>query len=1058
MVKGVTAWSAASGDAPVRQASVRAHNLSLVLRLVGASRQPLSRAAVAAQTGLTRATVSALVDDLLAGHLLSEVEPAPRTGAGRPAAGLVLAGDGPAGLGLEINVDYLAACVVDLAGAVRHRVVHHADQRAADPQRALNAVGRLAASVREAAERDRLMLAGAALAVPGRGRPAAYRRQRGQPRRAGRAARQPTRLGQLPLRLRRDRHRRRHRPRRSVVSGRSRVERRARPRRRPPRRPALPVRRAGLSGAVRRPGDDPAGRQVGRRHRAVAGRASGHGRFCRAGRASQRRRRPRRSRRGRGQPARRRHGAAGRRVRPARALACPRDYRRDRPARADRGMVTGNCVRGDVGRRRRRRRCGRRRRQAGARQPRAVARNQPPFLTGRTLSTTLTATARGQALQIWGNDVMTADPIHPHPAWLPPDAFRPLGSRRTMVRGSGTLVETVRHEVREACVQHGGRLLDNAAEGRVDLTLALTTGGDGTLGAEGYSLARRDGVTVVRADEPAGLLYGLFHVVRLGESAFGVDRPAEAHRPALERRMLDHWDNVDVHPVMGQVERGYSGSSIFWRDGGLREDLSRVRAYARLLAACGVNAVAVNNVNVHATEARLLTERLGDVAAIAGLLRPYGIRVHLSVSFAAPVTVGGLPTADPLDEAVRTWWAATTRRVYETIPDFGGYVVKADSEGQPGPFTYGRSHVDGANLLAEALAPHGGVVRWRAFVYNHRQDWRDRSTDRARAAFDHFAPLDGQFRDNAILQVKYGPMDFQTREPVSPVIAAMPATRLAVELQVTQEYTGQQRHVCYLGPMWSEVLGFGLWGPDGPSVADVAADAATGGGLVAVSNVGDDRFWAGHPLAQANLYAFGRLAWAPRLDPRTVLDEWIDLTFAPSATADPERLRRTLHALMDGSWRTYEWYTAPLGVGFMVRPGHHYGPDVDGYEYTPCGTYHFADRDGVGVDRTRASGTGFTGQYPQPWADVYESLERCPDELLLFFHNVPYGHVLHDGSTVIQHIYDTHFAGAEEVARMLPVRDRLDEQLRCAEEWRDQVNTYFFRKSGVPDALGRHIY
>src|SRR6266511_4369834 len=709
------------------------------------------------------------------------------------------------------------------------------------------------------------------------------------------------------------------------------------------------------------------------------------------GAGGRRTRPPYASRRGRGQPARRRHGAAGRRVRPARALACPRDYRRDRPARADRGMVTGNCVRGDVGRRRRRRRCGRRR-QAGARQPRAVARNQPPFLTGRTLSTTLTATARGQALQIWGNDVMTADPIHPHPAWLPPDAFRPLGSRRTMVRGSGTLVETVRHEVREACVQHGGRLLDNAAEGRVDLTLALTTGGDGTLGAEGYSLARRDGVTVVRADEPAGLLYGLFHVVRLGESAFGVDRPAEAHRPALERRMLDHWDNVDVHPVMGQVERGYSGSSIFWRDGGLREDLSRVRAYARLLAACGVNAVAVNNVNVHATEARLLTERLGDVAAIAGLLRPYGIRVHLSVSFAAPVTVGGLPTADPLDEAVRTWWAATTRRVYETIPDFGGYVVKADSEGQPGPFTYGRSHVDGANLLAEALAPHGGVVRWRAFVYNHRQDWRDRSTDRARAAFDHFAPLDGQFRDNAILQVKYGPMDFQTREPVSPVIAAMPDTRLAVELQVTQEYTGQQRHVCYLGPMWSEVLGFGLWGPDGPSVAAVAADAATGGGLVAVSNVGDDRFWAGHPLAQANLYAFGRLAWAPRLDPRTVLDEWIDLTFAPSATADPERLRRTLHALMDGSWRTYAWYTAPLGVGFMVRPGHHYGPDVDGYEYTPCGTYHFADRDSVGVDRTRASGTGFTGQYPQPWADVYESLERCPDELLLFFHNVPYGH------------------------------------------------------------------
>jgi len=244
--------------------------------------------------------------------------------------------------------------------------------------------------------------------------------------------------------------------------------------------------------------------------------------------------------------------------------------------------------------------------------------------------------------------------------------------------------------------------------------------------------------------------------------------------------------------------------------------------------------------------------------------------------------------------------------------------------------------------------------------------------------------------------------------------------------------------------------------------------------LVAVSNVGEDRFWSGHPLAQANLYAFGRPAWDPELDPVAVLDEWIELTFTPSATSDPDLLRQTLHAVMDDSWRTYEQYTAPLGVGFMVRPGHHYGPDVDGYEYTPWGTYHFADRDGVGVDRTRTSGTGFSGQYPPPWSDVYESLEQCPDELLLFFHHVPYGHVLQNGSTVIQHIYDTHFAGVERVAEMQAlweqaaelvapgvrarVSERLDEQLRCAEEWRDQINTYFFRKSGVPDARGRRIY
>jgi alpha-glucuronidase len=687
--------------------------------------------------------------------------------------------------------------------------------------------------------------------------------------------------------------------------------------------------------------------------------------------------------------------------------------------------------------------------------------------------------------------VNTVDPIEVHPAWLPVEAFRAPGSRHTLVCGDGILVETVFDELARACQRYGGtaarQVPGEAGDGACDLVLALPrvdpvpaqvrdvrdefrrTSGQ-PLGAEGFLLARHGGVTVVLADQPAGLLYGLFHVVRLGAAAFDPALGAQVHRPAVGRRMLDHWDNVDVHPVMGQVERGYAGGSIFWRDGAPRADLTRVRAYGRLLASCGINGVAVNNVNVHATEAHLLTDRLGDVAAIADALRPYGIRVHLSVSFAAPVTLGGLPTADPCDGGVRAWWERATRRVYEAIPDFGGYVVKADSEGQPGPFGYGRSHAEGANLLADALAPFGGVVFWRAFVYNHRQDWRDRSTDRARAAHDHFAPLDGQFRDNAILQVKHGPMDFQVREPVSPVIAAMPATRVAVEFQVTQEYTGQQRHVCYLAPLWSEVLGFRPGGTGGETVAAIAA----GAGLVAVSNVGDDPYWTGHPLAQANLYAFGRLAWAPDLDPVSIVDEWIELTFAPSATADPALLRQTLHAVLDGSWRTYERYTAPLGVGFMVRPGHHYGPDVDGYEYSPWGTYHFADRDGVGVDRTRASGTGFAGQYPSPWAQRYEALDQCPEELLLFFHHVPYGHPLRDGSTVIQRIYDTHFAGVEEVERMLSgwarlaglldgalharVAERLDEQLRCAREWRDQVNAYFFRKSGVPDARGRRIF
>ncbi|MHC5903084.1 alpha-glucuronidase [Streptomyces sp. S6] len=641
------------------------------------------------------------------------------------------------------------------------------------------------------------------------------------------------------------------------------------------------------------------------------------------------------------------------------------------------------------------------------------------------------------------------------PAWLPTEAFRALGSRRVLVRGVGALVETVREEVRDACGRFGGEVASDTA---YDLLLEVS---EGELGAEGFEFAFDGSRASVTASVGAGLLHGLFHVVRLGEDAFRGPVRTEVHSPALASRMVDHWDNVAVHPVMGQVERGYAGGSLFWADGQARRDLGRVRAYARLLAACGVNAVCVNNVNVHAAEARLLTDRLGEVAEIAEVLRVYGIRTHLSVTFAAPMVLGGLGTSDPLDAGVREWWAAVVRGVYAAVPDFGGFVVKADSEGQPGPFAYGRSHADGANMLAAALAPFGGTVHWRAFVYDHRQDWRDRSTDRARAAYDHFTPLDGEFAANAVLQVKHGPMDFQVREPVSPVLGALPRTRFAVEVQATQEYTGQQRHACWLGPMWSQVLRFRPGGEQGPSVGELASE------LVAVSNVGDDPFWTGHPLAQANLYTFGRLAWEPGAEPLDVLDEWLRLTFG-------ERELDGLRALLAGSWAMYEKYTAPLGVGFMVQPGHHYGPSVDGYEYSPWGTYHFADRDGVGVDRSVATGTGYAGQYGEPWASVYGAVESCPDELLLFFHHVPYGHVLKSGKTVIQHIYDTHFEGVEEAeeARRVwaglkgvvePERfargaERFEEQVRSAREWRDQVNSYFFRKSGVPDERGRVIH
>ena len=654
-----------------------------------------------------------------------------------------------------------------------------------------------------------------------------------------------------------------------------------------------------------------------------------------------------------------------------------------------------------------------------------------------------------------------------HPAWLPTAATAALGSRRIAVIEGDPLADTVAAEAAEAVAAHGGSITRFAGDApRAEVVFTLAEG----LADEAYRIDRADGSVTVAASTGRGLLYGYFHLVRLGEAAFaGV--ASETHAPAGEIRILDHWDNMDLHPVMGAVERGYAGASIFFDagdglpgSGTIRDDLSRVRAYGRLLASIGINALSINNVNVHAREARLLTDDLPHVARIADTLRPYGVRLHLAVSWASPMMLGGLETSDPFDAGVRAWWAEAADRVWAAIPDFGGFVVKADSEGQPGPFAYGRDHADGANMLAEAVAPHGGIIHWRAFVYNHTQDWRDRSTDRARAAFDHFAPLDGRFRGNVIVQVKYGPMDFQVREPVSPVLAAMPQTRVALELQVTQEYTGQQKHAVYLGPQWAEIMRFDFG--EGQTVASLAQ-----GGFAAVANVGADEFWTGHPFAQANLYAYGRLSWNPLADADDLLDEWIAQTFA----AEDAAVARTVRQILAQSWLTYEMYTTPLGVGFMVRPGHHYGPDVDGYEYTPWGTYHFADRDGIGVDRTVATGTGYAGLYPSPWRETYESLETVPDELILFFHHVPYTHVLHSGKSVIQHIYDTHFEGVERVRAYVEawnavsgsladqdlaarVNERLAEQLRSAIEWRDQVNTYFLRKSGIADAHGRRIH
>lgn len=566
-----------------------------------------------------------------------------------------------------------------------------------------------------------------------------------------------------------------------------------------------------------------------------------------------------------------------------------------------------------------------------------------------------------------------------------------------------------------------------------------------------------------------GLLYGAFHLLRLLQMGEDLRDLHIIENPKNQLRMMNHWDNMD-----GSIERGYAGRSIFFKDHQFVQDDARIRDYARLMASIGINGIAINNVNVHEVETRLITpEFLPDVAKVAGIFRAYGIKTFLSVNYASPIQLAGIATADPLDEKVADWWKDKAQEIYSYIPDFGGFVVKADSEGRPGPFTYNRTHADGSNMLADALEPFGGIVIWRCFVYNCLQDWRDRKTDRARAAYDHFKPLDGQFKDNVILQIKNGPMDFQVREGVSPLLGAMPHTNQVLEFQITQEYTGQQRHLCYLIPQWKEILDFDTYAKGaGSEIKKVASGELYSykySGITAVINVGDDHNWTGHTLAQANLYGYGRLTWNPDLAEEQITSEWIKQTFG----SNPEVLEAVSTMLQD-SWPIYESYTSPLGVGWMVNPEHHYGPNVDGYEYSRWGTYHFADCHGIGVNRTVKNGTGYTAQYFPENAERYESLETCPDELLLFFHHVPYTHVLKSGKTVIQHIYDTHFEGVEGVETLIGrwsklegqidseryqgVMERLEGQLAHSKEWRDIINTYFYRKSGISDELDRTIY
>jgi alpha-glucuronidase len=591
---------------------------------------------------------------------------------------------------------------------------------------------------------------------------------------------------------------------------------------------------------------------------------------------------------------------------------------------------------------------------------------------------------------------------------------------------------------------------------------------DADLPLDGYWLttASLNGVsyTVIAAANDRGVLYGTFAFLRkiaLGEPIAALDEKQSPYAPV---RWVNEWNNLD-----GTIERGYGGRSIFWDNLKARQDLSRVGDYARLLASLGINACAINNVN--ANPRVLAADFIPQIVRIADAFRPWGVRVALSVDFGSPKTIGGLDTFDPLDAQVASWWKARADALYAAIPDFAGFVLKADSEGRVGPSTYGRTHADAANVVARALQSHGGLLFYRGFVYDHHADWTNPKNDRGRAAYDNFQPLDGKFDDNVVVQIKHGPIDFQVLEPASPLFGALEKTNQAIELQITQEYFGQARHTVFLVPMWKEVLDFDMHAAAGATPVKSLVAGKTfrrpTGGFVGVSNVGLDENWYGNHLSQANLYGFGRLAWNPDLSARQIADEWTRLTFG----SDPKAVE-TINSIQLTSWRTYENYTGPLGLQTLTDiVGNHYGVSVEASERNGWGQWHNADGKGAGMERTVARGTGYTGQYRPSVGKVYESLESCPDDLLLFLHHVPYTYKLHSGETVIQHLYDAHYEGADKVEnyvrqwktlhghiddqRYADVLAQLRYQAGQAEVWRDAVNNWFLRASAIPDAQGR---
>lgn len=560
---------------------------------------------------------------------------------------------------------------------------------------------------------------------------------------------------------------------------------------------------------------------------------------------------------------------------------------------------------------------------------------------------------------------------------------------------------------------------------------------------EGFIVHRnRDGWQLL-ASTPVGALYGVYDLIRRSPRSIP-DHFSDS--PALPLRILNHWDNLD-----GTVERGYAGHSIWKWDVPLSEtDRDLYTRYARINARVGINGAVLNNVN--ASPRILSEEKLKRVAEIADILRPYGIKTYLSVNFASPMALDSLSSADPLLPEVQQWWKNKAAQIYGLIPDFGGFLVKANSEGQPGPMDFGRSHADGANMLADALAPYGGVVMWRAFVYSPSDN------DRAKQAYLEFQPLDGQFRDNVIVQIKNGPVDFQPREPYSPLFGATPSTSQMAELQITQEYLGHSNHLAFLAPMWSEFFDFVP--PSGLK------------GVAGVANVGDTDNLTGHPLAMANWYAFGRMAWNPELTPDRIAEEWIRSYLVETST--PENVISDLTDMFTESHEAVVDYMMPLGLHHIFAFGHHYGPepwcDVPGAreDWLPR-YYHRADHNGIGFDRT-SKGSDAVSQYPEPFRSTFANIEQCPDEFILWFHHLPWNYKMKSGNNLWEELCFHYQRGVDKVGDFqniwntaapyleptlyADVKGRLQTQKKDAEWWRDACLSYFGELACLPLPTG----